>query len=99
LKRLVKQHIVYKDPISKKKVELLFSTVYDGDDIGCPLIEVNGRIVMFELKDLAYEAILVFRREGILPTLTPEQIKAEKERADKGLTGFSPVKPENERRD
>lgn len=98
VRREVKQQVVFSDPISKKKVEITFSIVADGDHIGCPIIEVNKRLVLFELRELAYAAVLLFRESGVLPKGTPEEQEAERERiAGEADTGFSSVAPKEKK--
>jgi hypothetical protein len=92
LRRLQRQHVAYTDPLTNKKNEILYSVVEGGDLDGLPVIEIFGRLVLFELKELAHTAVLLLRREGVLSTMTAEQEAAEKERIEKGFTGFSPVK-------
>lgn len=90
LKRHPRQELAFKDPISKKKVEIRLSVVGEGENRGCPVIEVKGRLVLFELKELAYQAVLLFREEGILPKGTAKEQEAERERLASGVTtGFS----------
>jgi hypothetical protein len=95
LRRYLQQHVVFTDPLTNEKIELKYATVESGENKGCPVVEIKGRLVMWELKDLAFEAVKLFRKEGIIPSGTPEQIVAEKERVEKGYTVFSPVHEED----
>jgi hypothetical protein len=94
LRRELKQHVAFTDPVTKQKVEILFATVHEGEHEGCPVIEIAGRLVMWELPELAFEAVKILREEGVLVSGEAKHVKEELERIEKGETWFSPVSDE-----
>lgn len=95
LNRQLQQHVSFTDPFSKKAVEVKFATMVGGERQGCPVVEINGRFVIWELTDLILAAVQLFRETGILPEGTPKQIAAQKKRQAKG---FAPVSAKEEKK-
>lgn len=92
-KRVLIQHLTFKDPISEKNIEIKFSTVPEGELEGCPIIEIEGRLIIWSLSELAFEAVKIFREKGVLPDGSEKEEEVE-EPEEKDFTGFSPVKDE-----
>jgi hypothetical protein len=57
----------FTDPVTKRKHDIQLTTWIGGSNQGCPIVELAGRMVAFDFKDIADEAVRILRENGVLP--------------------------------
>ena len=77
------------DPVTHERIEAYLAVIHTGDNKGCPVVEINDRLVTWDLKELLAEAVIIFRENAVLRgRKKPEPVDND------GVTGFSSVKKE-----